>query len=64
MGWLLQSSQQSIVLHWPQILACEIGEKGKKKKSFWMVRWIVRRVLQHLPILVGEEVRSRRVFSC
>ena len=34
-----------------------------EKRSSWMVHWIVHRVLQCLPILLGEEARSRRVFS-
>ena len=35
-----------------------------EKRSSWMVCWIVHRVLQRLPILVGEEARLRRIFSC
>ena len=34
-----------------------------ENRSSLMVRWIVHRVLQRLPILVGEEARLRRVFS-
>ena len=35
----------------------------REKRSSWMVCWMAWRVLQRLPILVGEEARSRRVLN-